>query len=853
MITFRVPESKRVGAWHSDRLIGIVAFCCLLFGATSASAGGLLDKTIKVDISDNTPLEDALIEWGIDAGVTVMINTAKVGDRVAPAVHATLSARKALLLLLRGSGMSYKEDNGRIQIIPEESLVQSGLWSDSSEVAFASDNNTTNQTTTGAQSDEDSRRELSEVIVTAQKREERLQDVPVPVTAIDADSLVDANQFRIQDYFSSVPGLSVATIGNGYEQLAIRGITTGGNTNPTVAVLIDDVPVSPSSAVTDNASFIPDVDPSDLARVEVLRGPQGTLYGADGLGGLVKYVTADPSTDRISGRIQADLTHPVNGDGPGYAGRGLINVPITDTLAVRASGYWRKDAGYIDDATLGNAGVNQVNAFGGRFSAMWRPSDSFSIKLNAMLQETFGRGNTGIEPELGEFQQLSIRGTGGWNSEIHFFDATIKAKFAGIDFTSVTGYITNAGSQTGDYSQAGLDPNTALYNWSKTQKFTQEIRLNSSVSQYFDWLVGGFFSHEHSPTNQILYDENLATGSAIPGDRLIDFNFPLVITEYAGFADATVHFTDKLDLQFGGREGFNRQTFRQTDVGPDTILFDGIPSPAVLGSTDDRDSTFTYLISPSFKFSRDLMVYARIATGYRPGGPNSDARLLGAPAQFQADKTRNYEIGAKGNLFDHLLTFDSSVYYIDWKNIQISVFNSEEATFFANAGNAKSEGVELSQTIQPVHGLRIEAWEVWNEAVLTSAFPQTIQFASPAFGEPGDSLPYSSRWSGNFAVTQDFPIGTMTGYVHPWVSYVGQRWDAFSSTEATRNILPSYVEVSLLVGARYEGWKVDLSVRNLTDKRGVLEDGFYNPSDPASRYLNYIDPRTVGLSCAYSF
>lgn len=865
MITFRVPGSKRVGARRSDRLIGIVALCCLQFGVSYSLAGELLEKTIQVDISRNTRLEDALIEWGVEVGVTVMMNTATVSDRTAPEMHGTLSARKALSLILRGSGMSYTEDNGRIIIVPEASLVHSGLWSAPSAPDVASDHNTddgptssnddnnvSGTTADGDQSEEGARRDLNEVVVTAQKREERLQDVPVPVTAIDADALVDNNQFRIQDYFSDVPGLSVNSNGNGFEQLAIRGITTGGNTNPTVAVLIDDVPVSGSSAVTDNASYIPDVDPSDLARVEVLRGPQGTLYGADGLGGLIKYVTADPSTDRISGRVQADLTQTVNGDGPGYAGRGLINVPITDTLAVRASGYWRKDAGYVDDAGLGTEGINQVDAFGGRFSAMWKPSDSFSIKLNAMLQETLGRGKADVEPELGDFQQIMIRGTGGWDSQIHFYDATIKAKFAGIDLTSVTGYVANSDTQAVDFSQAGLGDNVALHSWSKTQKLTQEIRLNSSVGKYLDWLVGGFFSHEHTPSDQHLYDEDLATGNPIPGGELEEFNFPFTMSEYAGFADATLHLTDRFDLQFGGRESFNRQSYQETDSGPETSLFDNEPSPAILKTIDTRDNTFTYLVSPSFKFSRDLMIYARIATGYRPGGPNSNAELLGAPAEFGADKTHNYEIGAKGDLFDHLLTFDGSVYYIDWKDIQIAVSDSVGATFFVNAGNAKSEGVELSQAIQPIRGLTINIWEVWDEAVLTTAFPQTGSFTSSSFGRPGDSLPYSSRWSGNISINQEFPVGKMTGYIRPWASYVGSRWNGFAASEAgeaDRVLLPSYIEFSMLAGVKYEGWKVDLSVRNISDRRGILEESTFSSYNE----FDYIEPRTFGLSCAYAF
>src|ERR1700678_1267405 len=258
---------------------------------------------------------------------------------------------------------------------------------------------------------------LAEIVVTAEKREERLQDVPVPVTVISTEDLLNTNHQRLQDYYTTVPGLNLVS-GDGASSLAIRGITTGGGStgNPTVGVTIDDVPFGSSSGLLAFGGQIPDIDPSDLARVEVLRGPQGTLYGASSIGGLLKYVTVDPSTEGFSGRMQADANSVYNGNGPGYVVRGAVNIPLTDTLAVRASAFTRRDAGYIDDPFIGRDGVNRADVNGGRVSLLWRPSADLSLKIGALLQDTRGFGSAYVgssfdvnQTGLGDLQQDALR------------------------------------------------------------------------------------------------------------------------------------------------------------------------------------------------------------------------------------------------------------------------------------------------------------------------------------------------------------------------------------------------------------------------------------------------------------
>lgn len=697
---------------------------------------------------------------------------------------------------------------------------------------------------------------LEEIVVTAQKREQRLLDVPLPVTAIDADSLTQMGENRLQDYFASVPGLSVFPGSQGSSNLAIRGLTTAGdNSNPTVAVTVDDVPVNPSSGLTLNSSYIPDLDPSLLSQIEVLRGPQGTLYGANSLGGLIRFVTADPSFDRFGGRIAMTGDDVVNGDGLGYDVRGAANLPVTDTLAFRVSGFTRIDPGYIDNLTTNqdgkvvgyHEGVNRENSSGAIVYALWRPSDIFSLKLGALDQQTTSDGAAEIQPTYGDLNQEHLITTGPWSVHDRLYTATVKAKLGAVDLTAVTGYGVTENLSNSDYGY-GV-PGTALLDSSETEKVSEEARLSSSYGSKVDWLLGGFYTHEYSPTDQVIFnplgDTDPLTGSTIADGRLIDFHFPMSYQDTAGFANVTVHVTNAFNLQFGLRESFNRQIYNETDSGPDVSIFDGVPSTlAVLKTQRSSTNFFTYLFVPSYKFSDDVMAYARVSSGYRPGGPNADAALTGGPATYGPDTTKNYELGLKGAWLEGRLSLDASLYYIDWRNIQIQA--GEQLPFLGNGGNAKSEGVELSAQARPREGLTITGWVTVDNAVLTENFP----VGTTAYGAAGDRLPYSSRFSGAVTAQQNFHLsGTWGGYVGASFRYVGNRIGAFEGNETTpRTVLPGFGQINFLSGLTYGPWIFNAVVKNATDQRGYLS-GYM---EQVQTYT-IIQPRTVAVSVTRTF
>jgi iron complex outermembrane recepter protein len=715
---------------------------------------------------------------------------------------------------------------------------------------------------------------LEEVLVTAQKREERLQDVPIPVSVINTTALTVNNQVKLTDFYSEVPGLSIAPSTMSSQTLSIRGITTGAvgegppNPSPTVGVTVDDVPFGGGGG---GDQIVPDFDPGDLARIEVLRGPQGTLYGASSMGGLVKFVTVDPSTDGVSGRLEAGTNSVYNGSELGYNYRGSVNVPITSDLAVRASAFTRQDPGYIDDPVLGLNGVNEDWARGGHFVALWKPSDDLSLKVSALFQTISGNGTSDVTPSppaifgvppQGDLQQYYIRAVNdyGYERTARAFSALLTYKIGVAELTSLTGYNSYSVRDSFDLSDDLSSFSETYYGTVGNQitdsiglnRITQELRLAAPIGPKFDGLLGAYFSHEvdHWRWTYPVTDPNSGTILANWGSFNTS-NAPITYTEYSAFADLTYHVTDKFDIQIGGRESEFRIVGRSFSVtGATANVIDGFPTdPFVFPEYTIKENAFTYLLTPRYKFSSDFMVYARIASGYRPGGSNAGTPQV--PQQYSSDKTQDYELGSKVDFLDHSLSLDASLYYINWKDIQLPlIYPVNGSTYVGNASGAKSEGIELSTQAKPLNGLTIGAWITVQDAELTQNVPGAGQNGE-IYGFSGDRLPNTSRFSGNFSLNYEFPLlSDVRGFAGGALSYVGDRQDAFSSSGPERQDLPAYAKLDLHTGANWNTWNLNIYVNNVADRRGLISGGVGN-AIPYAFY--YIQPRTVGLSASKTF
>jgi len=693
--------------------------------------------------------------------------------------------------------------------------------------------------------------QLESVVVTAQKREERLLDVPIPVTVLNTDALAQNGQVLLTEYYSQVPSFTVSPTINGAQTLTIRGINTGGLTgsNPTVGVLVDGAPYAIGAG-----NALPDVDPSDLARIEVLRGPQGTLYGANSMGGLINYITNDPDTRTVSGRIEANTNTVYNGAEPGFALRASANIPVSDTLAVRLSGYVRQDAGYIDNYAYNLTGVNRINTEGGRFSLLWRPTDALSINLGATYQESKAHAGSELDPALGAFQTAQLPAAGAFTEKPQIYSARIAYDFGGAKLTSISSYSSNDYFVVTEFANLGsltpiifpsTKPETVQYNFTEQamHRYTQELRLESPKESRLEWLLGGFYSRGYDPLQWYMNAQDVATSATL--GRFWNYQAPITVLEYAAFADITYHITDALNLQLGVRET-RSQTNDSANIesGPAvSILKIAPPYTAPIAATADK---FTYMVSPQYHLSHDVMAYARVATGFRPVSPNpAGAVALGAPQKVLPDTTTNYEVGVKGNFIGGMLTVDASVYYIDWRNIQIQLLTGGAANFVytGNGAGAKSEGVELSVQLRPVRSLTLEGWLSYDDAIITRDF---------AFGVVGARLPFTPRWSGHLSAEEEFPLmREARGYVGVSADYQGDRTGDFPNTLGDpRQDYPSYYKLDVRAGIRHGEWNAEIYATNLNNSRGELNGGlnYNNPS-----YFIYIPPRTVGATLSRKF
>ncbi|MDB6009722.1 MAG: TonB-dependent receptor [Gammaproteobacteria bacterium] len=863
-----------------SRTVSVLAFSFLLACLPLAA-----DAQVRLDLPAQ-PLAQALTTLGSLANINIYFDAPTVDGIQAPALKAEISADDALGRLLAGTRLrAVRVDDNTFRVVAETAqkraqgsrdtntgstsapagvhLAYAGAGAEPATAAVES----RSSSGAGASGSAYSKDNLSEVVVSAQKRDERLQDVPVPVTAVSASALVDANQLRLQDYYSSVPGLDLTLDNRGSPVISIRGITTSFYTSgstPTVGITIDDVPYETSGPST--FSPIPDVDPNELARVEVLRGPQGTLYGSSSIGGLIKYVTIDPSTAGVSGHAEAGLSGVQNGDKLGYNVSAGVNIPLSDTVALRASGFTHEDPGYIDNVQTGQHDVNERKVYGGRVSALWQPSQNLSLKLSALLQDSKAYGPSQIDvatpgftlPPLGDLQQSNLINSGGYDRKIQAYSANLNAQIGAVKLTSVTGYNVSKSSDSFDFTwafgpytqtQFGVT-GTPFVEDNTAHKFSQEIRASMPLGSMVDWLVGAFYTHEDTKPVGGYIAVDPATGTQV--GRWLDQRSTETYTEYAAFTDFTVHVTDQFDVQLGGRESENRTTNASTLAGPYVPFFLGTPSPDINPEVASKDKAFTYLVTPKYTFSPDFMAYARLASGFRPGGPNSaiNARL-GQPASFAPDTTRNYELGVKGDVLDHVLTFDASVYYIDWNHIQITIYDpGTSVSYGANGSHAKSQGEEFSVQSRPLPGLNVGAWVTWSNAVLTQPFPAAPAASGLPNAASGDRLPYSSRFSGHLSFEQEFPlVGSLSGFFAGSVSYVGDRKGEFTNAPP-RQDLPAYVTTDLRTGARLDDWTANLFVTNIADRRGLLQGGigFFPPYA-----FDVIQPRTIGLTVSRKF
>jgi outer membrane receptor protein involved in Fe transport len=711
--------------------------------------------------------------------------------------------------------------------------------------------------------------EVQQVMITAQKRAQTSLDVAQSVSVITGETLEREQASTFADYLKLVPSLQLVQSTPGEGRLVLRGLDTGGVAS-TVAVYLDETPFGSSSGLVNGAVLAGDFDTFDMARVEVLRGPQGALYGASSLGGLLKFVTNAPDTNGFQLRVRAGAA-AVEGGKTAYRSNLVVNTPISDTLAFRASGSYTKEPGFIDSiGTGGSDRANDINAsrnFGGRASLLYTPNKDFSLRLTAVAQNIEVDSSSVVESDPETLATLYGRKSASqFVPQFHdvnyrVYNATLNWNLGWSSLTSSTStarqkqtYRDDATVNLSALLESIFATPNELYLGQNTnlKKFTQELRLSSNPGGAVDWLGGLYYTDEDGLIRQKYVP--VAPGTVTPLTTfplLAQVDLASKYKEYAAFANTTFHFGQRYDLDVGARYSRNKQDALQTQDG-------ALVGGASTMTANSSEHVFTYAVAPKFKIDDRNSLYARAAKGYRPGGPNvlPPNPPPGTPTTYGSDSVMSYEIGYKSISSDGKLSFEVAAFHIDWKDIQLlAVVNGFGVN--TNGTGATSNGFEFNATVRPVQGLRLSANGSYNKARLDGDTDPLVG------GVKGDRLPFSPKVS--FGVMADYrwTLGATTqAYAGASVRHLSDQSASFDGTYRTahgrQREVPSYSVIDAHFGVDMGMWTLEAYGKNLGNSNGKVSTGAQtangmNVAPNGAINTGVIAPRTLGVTLTKEF
>lgn len=685
------------------------------------------------------------------------------------------------------------------------------------------------------------------VTVSATRRREPLRDVPLRVETLSVESLANAGASSLTDYVGSLPGVHVSSDGGpGRGQVNIRGVSVGSMSAPTVGIYVDEVAFGSSTAFAGEAVSALDMALLDLHHIELLRGPQGTLYGAGAMGGLLKYVTNQPDLEAFSGKVGLGVRGS-RGGGVGHTENAVVNIPLKEGMAaMRVAVFNDHDGGYIK--AVGPAGgkhANDGDTRGGRISLLVDPTADLRIRVTA-TQQNIERNGTGIaqydvatgQPLYGDLTH-QIFTDEPYRIKSRLLSADLEYDFGWARLNVIGSAQRFDGDTVLDATEILGSPAFAfgeLDNTVSLHKQTQEVRLTSARGTV-EWLVGLYHNEEKGNRFQRYWARLAGDGSDM---TLVTSGQPSNFRENAVYGDLTYNPTAAWSLTAGARVARNRQLYG--------TLTNGVPDFDALSKDDSR----TYLATARYSIDKTSSVYVRAASGYRPGGPNPPAidetgqLIPGAPTSFGSDKLWSYELGYKADLLDKRLFVEAALFDIRWTDLQQPLAVGA-TTLTTNAGKAEVRGLELATRYQVNDRWSLDGSLAWTDAKLTED--------APALGMDGARLPNTARLSASLGARYNYALLGKPSYAGLNVRHVGQRNAGFdgAGTSVPNFSLPAYTIVDAQWGMEFGAWQLSAFIRNLTDKRALLGadtalTAFGGPlrATPAA-------PRTGGVNLAVNF
>ena len=758
---------------------------------------------------------------------------------------------------------------------------------------------------TGPSSEDSRPTVLEEIIVTAQKTERALHDVPIAIQVYTGDTLEKLSAADFEDFARYTPGLSFTKVRTGQSHIVMRGLTTGNVTNSQpqnrslVGIYLDDAPIQMTG-------FNYDPDLFDVERVEVLKGPQGTVFGDSAMAGAIRYVMSKPDVTAFDAAIQLSGSSTKDGGGS-YDIKGMFNWPISDKLALRGSAFYIDEGGWIDNFRLDEKDINFEEIYGGRLSALYVPNDVLSVQATVSTKRVDfgGRGVTdegrapynlvpsGYYFVLGPTTAADLpfpaqdREREEAYEEANLANLTVIANLPLGTVTSVTGYI----DRDFDFYTSFFDyymwaifgeylPGTRLYYPWKQVYLTQELRFNGSSSDRFEYTVGAYYAHQKS--DYVTYGDGDLYGERPGFDTfLVDYGYAGSIQEvqdlYPGclpdqssfcgyldttqdqtalFADATYGITSNLDLQLGVRWANWKQYYHEDYDG----WFNGGPS---LKMRTIKEDTVNPRFGLTYSLSDDTNLFVNAGKGFRFGGTNGPlppvcdeeveelaARGVTNADRFMSDSLWTYEVGTKLRLAEGRLQLNGSVFYTDWDTIQTTRNLSCGWRIIQNAGRVISQGAEFDATFQISDGLAITVAGSYTDATTSDDIPNLDAKA-------GDRSPYIPTWNASAFAFYDFDVvNGWNGFVNAGIGAYGDSYTTYSTTASNRQTIPGATIANLVVGVERENWRISAFVNNLTDATII-----YDASNPGGYGSNPLlgprtsrtigRPRTIGLEMVY--
>ncbi len=727
---------------------------------------------------------------------------------------------------------------------------------------------------------------LEEIVVTASKRgEQSMQDIPAAIGALSGSDLSSMGAQGLADFGAKIPGLAIFDAGANRKKIKIRGVSSSTESEPqeTVGVYIDDVTITNAGGTNNENGASPDLNLFDLQRIEVLKGPQGTLYGAGSMGGTVRYITNLPDAGKWEGKVRGrgSLT---KGGSASYSGDGMINMPIIkDKVALRVVAGAHHNGGYIDNkAPLvglgfgpdgkvpGKDNFNDDNSWSVRANLMAYLGEALRVQLKYMRREYRVHGTAGVlygnELDTIDYVEPFNR------DNVDIYNAVVDYDLDGATITSSTSYYKRYNLDRQDttlFSQSvfgPVDPSSQLLNQNKYNDFNQELRIASKSDGALQYVLGAYYSKLNKNFIQDGFwpEYNDYFGATVIGEFpaiLVPGTYPNVyqanvdqdVEQFALFGELTFDITDQFELVLGGRYFDVKQNF-DLAINPASIF----ASPGATNRVgSSKENGFNPKITLSYKPDSETTVYATASKGYRIGGfnqpiPNTPQcgpelaalGLTNSPVAYDSDSLWSYEVGAKKSLADQRVQINGAAYKIDWSNIQLRKQLNCGFTFFDNVASASIYGIEGDITALITENLQVTAGIGYVDAQLGESVA--------LFGQEGDQLAGVPKVTASLSAEYRFPLtGTIEGLVRGDLNYIGRFNSLVDVSDPANRESGKYALANIRIGAEEMAgdWSASLFVNNVFNKIAVT--GSYNSTFGDYVYRNR--PREIGIVASKRF